>query len=104
MRARRSRRSRPSSSNVSPSAVSCASTIQPLDFLGTAGLLARRRLAPPPGVGGAREHAVFGGDPALALAAQPGRQARLDGSRAQDPGIAEADEAGALGVTGKARL
>ena len=44
---------------------------QALDFLRAARLLARRGLAPAAGVGGARQHAVFRRDPALALAAQP---------------------------------
>ena len=47
-----------------------AAADQALDFLRAAGLLAARRLAVAAGVGGARQHAVFGGDPALALAAQ----------------------------------
>ena len=40
---------------------------QPLDFLRAAGLLARRRLAPAARVGRARQHAIFGRDPAAPL-------------------------------------
>jgi hypothetical protein len=41
-----------------------AAADQALDFLGAAGLLALGRLAVGAGVGRARQHAVFGGDPA----------------------------------------
>ena len=51
---------------------------QPLDFLRPARLLALGRLAVAAGVGGARQHAIFGGDPALALAAQERRHLLLD--------------------------
>ena len=43
---------------------------QALDLLRAPGLLAPGRFARAARVGGARQHAVFGGDPALALAAQ----------------------------------
>ena len=77
---------------------------QPLDFLGAARLLAAGRLAPPAGVGGARQHAIFGGDPAAALAAQPAGQVGLDRGGAQHPRVAEADQAAPLGVAGEAGL
>jgi hypothetical protein len=54
-----------------------AAADQPLDFLRATGLLARGGFAASAGVGGARQHAIFGGDPPLALAAQPGRHVRL---------------------------
>ena len=73
-----------------------------LNFLRPAGLLAARCLAPPPCVGRARQHAIFGGDPALALAAKPGRKAGFDRGGAQHAGVAEADEAASLGVAGEA--
>ena len=60
-----------------------AAADQALDFLGAAGLLALGRLARGAGVGRARQHAVFGGDPALALAAQEGRHVFLDAGGAQ---------------------
>ena len=59
---------------------------QPLDFLRPARLLARGRLAARAGVGRARQHAVFGGHPAVArhLRAPPRGERRLDrgGARA----------------------
>ena len=75
-----------------------------LDFLGAAGLLAGRRLAPRALMGGARQHAVFGGDPALAAALQPRRHALFERGGAQHMRVAEADEAGALGMAGEAAL
>ena len=75
---------------------------QALDFLGAAGLLAARRLAVAAGMGGARQHAVFGGDPAQAGVAQERRHAAFDAGGAQHLGVAHADQAGALGVAGEA--
>src|SRR5947207_15593929 len=46
---------------------------QPLDLLRSARLLALCCLAIAPGMGGAGEHSIFGGDPALALTPQEGR-------------------------------
>ena len=63
---------------------------QALDLLAAAGLLALRRLAPAAGVGGAGQHAVFGGDPALAAAAQEARHAFVQAGGDQHPGVAEA--------------
>ncbi len=77
---------------------------QPLDFLGPARLLALGRLAVAAGVGGAREHAIFGGDPALALAAQERRELVLDRGGDQHARVAEADQAGAFGMAGEAGL
>jgi hypothetical protein len=60
-----------------------AAADQALDFLGAAGLLALGGLARGARVGGARQHAVFGGDPALALAAQEAGHRLLDAGGAQ---------------------
>ncbi len=75
---------------------------QPLDFLGAARLLALGRLAVAARVGGARQHAIFGGDPALALAAQERRHLVLDRGGDQHARVAEADQAGAFGMAGEA--
>jgi DNA invertase Pin-like site-specific DNA recombinase len=77
---------------------------QALDLLGTAGLLAAGGLAVAPRVGGARQHAVFGGDPALPLAAQEGWHLALHAGGAQHLGHTHADQAGPLGVPGEAGL
>ena len=77
---------------------------QPLDFLGAAALLAARRLAVGAGMGRARQHAVFRGDPAAPGVAQEGRHPLFHRGGAQHMGVAEADEAGAFGVFGEARL
>ena len=55
------------------------------------------RLALGPLGRGPRQHRVLGGDPAGALAAEVRRDAVLDRRRAQDLGVAEPDEARALG-------
>ena len=75
---------------------------QALDFLRAAGLFAARGLAVAAGVGGARQHAVFGGDPAQAGVAQERRHAGFHGGGAQHLGAAHADQAGAFGVVGEA--
>ena len=54
--------------------------------------------------GGARQHAVFGRHPALAAAAQPGRHLLVEARGAEHMGVAEADQAGALGMLGDAAL
>ncbi|VXC46315.1 hypothetical protein SPHINGO8AM_130240 [Sphingomonas sp. 8AM] len=77
---------------------------QPLDLLRAPGLLALGGLAAAARVRGARQHPVFGGHPALALAAQERRQTLLDRGGDQHPGIAEADQHRAFGVAGEARL
>src|SRR5215467_3321671 len=51
-----------------------------------------------PRIGGAREHRVLGGDPALALAFQEGRHLVLDRRRADDVRRPELDEHRALGM------
>ena len=73
-----------------------------LDLLGAPALLAARRLARRARVGRARQHAVLGGNPALALAAQEGRHAVLDARRAQHLGVTEFNEHRAFGVLGEA--
>ena len=74
---------------------------QALYFLRPAGLLAARRLARRPGVRGARQHAVLGGDPPLVLPAQERRYVFLDTRRAQHPGTPEAHQYRAFGVRRK---
>jgi len=49
------------------------------------------------GEGSAREHAVFGGDPAPAGVAEPAGDALLDGGVAEDAGVAGLHEDGAFG-------
>ena len=75
-----------------------AAADQPLDLDRAAALLAGGGLAPRPLLGGARQHAVFGGDPAAGLALEPGRHAVLERRRHQHVGVAELHEAGALRV------
>ncbi len=48
--------------------------------------------------GGARQHAVFRRHPTATLPLEPGRHALFQARRAVDVGIAEFDQAGALGV------
>ena len=79
-----------------------AAADQALDLLGAAGLLAAGGLAVAAGVGGAGQHAVFGGHPALALAAQEGRDPAFDAGGAEHLGAAHADQAGAFGMVGEA--
>ena len=59
-----------------------------------------RGLAAHARVGRARQHAVLGGDPAFALAAQEAGHAVLDAGGAQHAGVAEADQHRAFGVAG----
>mgnify|MGYP003694788787 CR=1 FL=1 len=77
---------------------------QPLDLDGAAALLAGGGLAPGALGGRARQHAVFGGDPAARLALEPGRQPVFQCGRDQHMGVAEFHEAGALGVFHHAAL
>jgi len=74
---------------------------QALDFLGAARLLAARGFALHAGTGGARQHAVFGGDPAFALAPDPRRHAFFQRRSAQHVGVAEFDQARSFGMFGK---
>src|ERR1700722_19136018 len=77
---------------------------QALNLLCAAGLLAASRLACRARMGRARQHAVFGGHPALTGAAQESRHTLFDAGGAQDPGCAETHQHGAFGVLGKAAL
>src|SRR5206468_995765 len=77
---------------------------QALDLLRPARLLALGGLAVAARVGGPWQHAIFGGDPALALAAKEGRDLVLDACGAQHAGVAEADEARAFGMASEAGL
>src|SRR5690606_41938500 len=61
-------------------------------------------LAVAAGMRGTREHAVLGGDPALALAAQPAADAVLDTGGAQHLGVAETDQHRAFGMAGEVAL
>src|SRR5690606_12395421 len=79
-------------------------TDQALDLQRAAALLASRGFAVVAGVGCARQHAVLGGNPAFALAAQEAGHAVLDTGGAQHPGVAEADQHRALGVAGEPAL
>ena len=81
-----------------------AAADQPLDLLGAPALPAARRLAVGAGRRRARQHAVFGGDPAPAGVAQKRRHALLDRGGAQHMGVAELRQARALGVFGYPRL
>ena len=77
---------------------------QALDLDRAAALLAGRGLAPGALGGRARQHAVFGGDPAAPLALEPGRQPVLQRGGHQHVGVAEFHEAGAFGVFHHAAL
>src|ERR1700730_11607405 len=77
---------------------------QALDFLRAARLFAAGRLAGRPRVSCPRQHAVFGGHPALSLAAQKRRHAVFDTGRAQDSRRAEADQHRAFRVLGIAAI
>ncbi len=79
-----------------------AAADQALDFLGAAALLAAGGLAVGAGMGGARQHAVFRRDPALAGIAQEGRHPLLHRSGAEHMGVAELGQARAFGVDGHA--
>ena len=77
---------------------------QALDLLGAAALAPACRLARRARPGGARQHAVLAGDPAPPLVAEEGRHAVLHARGAQHVRVAEAHQAGALGVLAHARL
>ena len=81
-----------------------AAADQALNFNGAAVLLAGRGLAPRALERGARQHAVFGGDPAARLALEPGRQAVLERRGDQHMGVAEFHEARAFRVFHHAAL
>ena len=71
---------------------------QALDFDGAAALLAGGGFAAGAFQRGARQHAVFGRDPAAALALEPRRQPLFQRGGDQHMGVAEFDQAGTLGV------
>ena len=71
---------------------------QALDLDRTAALLAGGGLAAGAFQRGARQHAVFGGDPAAALALQPWRQPLFQRGGDQHMGVAEFHHAGTLGI------
>ncbi|MNZ44168.1 hypothetical protein D3C78_617940 [compost metagenome] len=71
-----------------------------MDFQGAATLLATAGLALVTLAGGARQHAVLGGQPALALALEEARHAGFGTDGADHLGIAEFDQHGAFGVLG----
>jgi hypothetical protein len=77
-----------------------AAADQALDLLGAPALLAGRGLALHAAAGGARQHAVLGGDPALALALEEARDLLVDAHVAQHARVAELDQHRALGVLG----
>ena len=77
---------------------------QALDLLGAARLLAARGFTVRAGMGRARQHAVFGRHPAAARIAQERWHFLVDRGGAENMGIAEFDQAGALGVAGEARF
>ncbi len=81
-----------------------AAADQPLNFHGAAALLAGGGLAAGALMGRARQHAVFGGDPAAGLALEPGRHAILERRRHQHMGVAELHEAGAFRIFHHAAL
>lgn len=65
---------------------------QAADLVGASADLAAYGFAVAPGVGGAGQHGVLGGDPAFAAALAPARDAFGDGGGAEDFGVAEGDE------------
>src|SRR5690606_14560487 len=75
-------------------------TNQALDFQGTSALLATAGLALGAFAGGAWQHAVFGGQPALPLPFEEARHAGLDTHGADHLGIAELDQYRAFGMLG----
>ena len=68
--------------------------------MGAAAHAALERLARRTGVGGARQHRVLGGHPALTFTFEPARHTLGEGCGAQHAGVAELDERGALSVAG----
>jgi hypothetical protein len=69
-----------------------------LDLVGAAGRAAPAGLPLDAAGGGAGEHAVLRGDPALTLAFEKGRDAVFHADRAHHLGVTHLDEGGALGV------
>ena len=77
---------------------------QPLDLLRAAADFACRRLALRARRRGARQHAVFGGDPALPGVAEERRHAILDARRADDARPSDFDQDRAFGVKEESRV
>jgi hypothetical protein len=77
-----------------------SSADQALDLQGTAALLALGRLALVTLAGGARQHAVFGGEPALPLALQEARHAGFHAHRTDHLGIPELHQHRTFSVLG----
>ncbi len=75
-------------------------TDQALDFQGAAALLATAGFTLVTFAGGARQHAVFGGQPTLALAFKETRHAIFNADGADNLGIAKLDQYRSLGVFG----
>src|SRR5471032_425686 len=73
---------------------------QALDFEGAAALLATAGFTLVTLAGGARQHAVLGGQPTLALALEEARHAVFDADGADHLGIAKLDQYRSLGVFG----
>ena len=71
------------------------------DLQGAATLLAGRRFAVHPGVGGARQHAVLGSDPPLPLAFEEARHAGVDAGGAEHAGVAEFHQHGPFSMLGE---
>ena len=70
--------------------------------MGAAAHATLQRLARRTGVGGARQHRVLGGHPALTFALEPARHTLGEGCGAQHAGVAELDEGGTLSIAGPA--
>ncbi len=68
-----------------------------LNFVGAARGAAFGEFARSTRRGGAGQHGIFGGDPALAAAAQKGRDGIFHGGRAQYAGVADFDQDGPFG-------
>src|SRR5690606_27191921 len=73
---------------------------QTLDFQGAPALLAAAGFTLVTRAGGARQHAVFGGQPALPLALEEARHAGLDAGGAYHLGITELHQHRPLGMLG----
>ena len=73
-------------------------TDEALDFLRATALLAGGSLALHAFMGGARQHAIFGGDPALAAVAQPRRRLLFKTGGNEHMRVAEFHETGTFGM------
>src|SRR5690606_35270201 len=72
---------------------------QTLDFLRTATLFAAGRFPVTACVGGTRQHAIFGGDPAPTLALEEGRYLVQHAGIAQHPGLAHGNQHRTFSIT-----